>query len=226
MSTTTDRAKAHTRYLLSDGTQVPSVTTIIGETLGWNKQALIRWANAEGLAGRESSKTRDIAADIGTLTHKLVQAHLEGKPEPDLSGYAPADVEKAKVAFSAFKEWWKQSGLSVLWCEFQLVHEELWYGGTIDILACRVVGRRRKPEYVLLDIKTGNDTYPEHVVQVAAYAELIRNTGWRADAAQIVRLNKESGAVLVKDITKPMLRAGLRVFKHLREIYELRKALQ
>jgi ATP-dependent exoDNAse (exonuclease V) beta subunit len=52
-------------------------------------------------------------------------------------------------------------------CELPLVHEELLYGGTIDLLA------NLNPQFTLIDFKSSNHLYAEHRIQVAAYAELL-----------------------------------------------------
>ena len=49
------KSKAHQRYKLADGTQVPGVTTITGQL---NKPALIIWANRLGLQGIDSTNTK------------------------------------------------------------------------------------------------------------------------------------------------------------------------
>jgi hypothetical protein len=39
-------------YLSASGKRLPGVTTVISKNLGWNKQALINWANQCGLSGK------------------------------------------------------------------------------------------------------------------------------------------------------------------------------
>ena len=77
------KQKVHTKYYLADGTQVPSVTTIIGGQLGWNKRMLMAWSKREAAAGRDPDKVRDKAADIGTLA--AAQSRLLGALWPLLA---------------------------------------------------------------------------------------------------------------------------------------------
>ena len=72
-----DKTKSHQRYRLANGDIVRGVTTIIGDNLGWNKNALIGWARKEAMAGKDPNKLRDQAADIGTITHFIIQCFLE-----------------------------------------------------------------------------------------------------------------------------------------------------
>ena len=45
-----------TKYINDEGYKVPSVTTIINQHLGWNKQALINWAKRITLGGQDADK--------------------------------------------------------------------------------------------------------------------------------------------------------------------------
>ena len=40
-------------YILDDETKAPSVTTIIGDNLGWNKNALMGWAKRQTMVGND-----------------------------------------------------------------------------------------------------------------------------------------------------------------------------
>src|SRR3990167_1945992 len=97
-------AKAHTRYVLPDGTQVPGVTTVLGVL---NKPALIKWANNLGLVGVDSSKYVDALAEVGTIAHYLILCHLRNE-KPVLEDYAPSQVDKAENSLLSFLEWEKQ----------------------------------------------------------------------------------------------------------------------
>ena len=159
-----ERAKTHTIYRLSDGTRVPGVTTILGDTIP--KPALVQWANKLGLQGIETRKYVDELATIGTLAHYLIECTLSNK-EPDLKDYSPNQIALAYNSYRKFEEWVKKVDIEVIMSEQASVSEVHRYGGTID--AYLIVDGRP----TLLDIKTSKVCYPDHYTQIAAYALLI-----------------------------------------------------
>ena len=166
------KTKAHQIYKLKDGTQVKGVTTIIGDNLGWNKGALIGWARREAMAGNDPYKMRDKAADVGTITHFIIQCLLESemngkKVEPDLSEFAPTDVDKAEGRVIAFLDWHDKHNVKAHHVECPRVSEEWKYGGTCDFDG-EVDG-----EIAIVDYKSGGkDVYMESKVQGAALGQL------------------------------------------------------
>lgn len=169
--------RLHTKYTDRNGEVVPSVTTIIGNNLGWNKNALIGWARKMASQGIDPYKVRDKAGTIGTLAHKLIEYHLhremgeEGWEVDFLDEYAPADVEKAMNGYNAFLEWEELASLEPLKMEERLVSEWHRFGGTIDLQA-NVNGK-----FSLVDFKTSNGLWPEHVIQLSAYEKLMVESG-------------------------------------------------
>lgn len=133
------------------------------------------------MAGEDYRKTRDAAADAGTLAHWLIECHLTRR-KPDLSEFSPAVVDQAENAALKFISWWDKSGLAFAMSEAQLVSELHGYGGTIDVLA------RRGSDTVLIDIKTSKAIYPEMWRQVAAYGLLLPR---QPDAYIIARIGKD-----------------------------------
>ncbi|GAG48487.1 unnamed protein product, partial [marine sediment metagenome] len=139
------KTKAHTRYKNAEGKVVPSVTTIIGGNLGWNKGALIGWTRKMALQGIDPSKERDEAADIGTLAHALIEEHITSiaphlEPVPvDKDLYSPANLDKAENAFLSYLDWEKQHDIDLtdprVQTEIRLVSEWLQYGGMLDLIA-------------------------------------------------------------------------------------------
>lgn len=157
-----EKTKAHQRYKLADGTTVPGVTTVLGVQ---DKPALLQWAYQCGVDGIDYRKSRDNAADIGTIAHFLIECHLKGV-EPDKADFAPADLDKAENAVIKFLSWWDSMGFEFIASEVQLVSEKYRYGGTLDILA------RLKGEVILIDLKTSKAIYDEYWQQLAAYQVL------------------------------------------------------
>jgi hypothetical protein len=203
--------KEHQKYYVN-GRQVPSVTQIIDVNLGRNKNALIAWARKEAMAGRDPTKVKEKAGDVGTIAHALIHEHLTGI-HFDRSDYLPMDIDIAKNAFIAYLQWEQDQDLSVCSCELPLVHEELLYGGTIDLLA-DLNGR-----FTLIDFKSSNRLYAEHRIQVAAYRELIHHVYDCYPDNILLHLNKETGLPTLhelKDLSKEW-----EVFQHLLEINKL-----
>ena len=100
---------------------------------------------------------RDEAASLGSTVHDYADQLVRGES----FGPWPPDVEKRVIAYA---EWWKASGWTLRASEAMLVHPELGYGGTLDLLCYDTEGRT-----VLADIKTGGRIYREVLLQLAAY---------------------------------------------------------
>lgn len=181
-----EKTRAHQKYPLKDGTDVPGASTIA--KIGEDSNGLIHWAWKLGMDGQDYRKVRDKAADIGTLAHFKIECFLHNH-EPDLSEYSPADVEKAEIAFGNFKRWWDDEGLTVIEPEVQLVSEEYLFGGTID-----APSRDRDGKIVLLDWKTSKAIVGAHKIQLAGYEQLWNENrpDMKVQRRAIVRIGKES----------------------------------
>lgn len=161
-------------YRLKDGTKVPGTTTIIGR---WKDSGgLIHWAWEQGRDGLDYRHSRDSAADAGTLGHWLVEQHISGIPETKIAAMFEARVDaegidrevadKAIKAYSSYLGWENQTKLKVVEQEMLLVSEVYRFGGTPDAVG-EIDGK-----LCLVDWKTGNALYRDHLVQVAAYKYL------------------------------------------------------
>lgn len=182
-----DFAAPHTPYRNAAGERLPSVTTILGIL---NKPALLKWAWELGRDGKELERTRQGAADAGTVAHAMAECHLTGRVL-DLSNIPPDIVTTAARSFGLFRDWWDASGYEALHTELQMVSERWQVGGTLDILAGKD-GRR-----ILLDLKTSKRIYPEMYVQVATYAAMYEEvTGEHVDECYILRIGKEDDATI------------------------------
>jgi len=191
------KTKAHTRYKNLAGKVVPSVTTIIGGNLGWNKGALIGWTRKMALQGIDPSKERDEAADVGTLAHALIEEHittvaphLEVVPV-DVELYSPANLKMAENAFQAYLSWEEQNNVDLtdprVQTELRLVSEWLQYGGTLDLIA-PVDG-----VLSLVDFKSTNALYAEHRIQLAAYEWLCEEAFGEAIPTHLLQVSKKEG---------------------------------
>lgn len=154
-------------YHLADGTRVPSVSTIIGRFK--DSGALMKWAHAQGIAGKPLYEEAQKAAEVGTVVHAMVEASI--KCEYPLFVLEQSDLtdeqrQKAMSAFDAYKAWASNYQMRVIEQECQMVSEEHRFGGCPDIIA--TIGN----ELALIDIKTSNAIYADYLVQVAAYGLL------------------------------------------------------
>jgi hypothetical protein len=180
-----EKLKAHQKYILKDGTQVVGASTIA--KIGDDQSNLIHWAWNLGNKNEDYRKVRDRAADIGTITHFAIECFFHGW-EPDLSEFAPADIEKAAIAFENFLSFWEEQGLTVLEPEVQLVSEQHLFGGTIDAPSIDKEGR-----IVLLDWKTSSGIYLSQKLQLAAYERLWNENrpDQKVQRRAVVRIGKE-----------------------------------
>lgn len=207
-------SKAHIRYKTSDGKVVPGATTITGLL---NKPYLIKWANNLGLEGIDSTTYTDEAAKIGTLAHALIQADLQGE-ELDMRQFSPVQVDLAENAVLSWYEWKKHHDISPVFCEKPFVSDKMKYGGTVDCY-CMLDGRP-----VLLDFKTGKAIYEEYFVQLAAYAELLREAGLPVDECRILRVGRDATEGF-EERSVTDTRKWFEIFRHLLDVYYLKKEL-
>lgn len=159
-------------YKTQDGKRLPSVTTILGRFR--ESGGLIRWANKEGLAGRNSDHSRDEAAITGNLAHRMIELHIRGEDPLSIADEVN-DADKHKLgeashAFDQFIAWLNQAGITLTESELKLIkdQEEMGYGGTIDAIGIR------NGALVLLDWKTSRSLHVDVLLQVAAYGMLLK----------------------------------------------------
>lgn len=206
-------------YRNSDGEKLSSVTTIIGQNLGWNKGAMMGWAYNQGKAGLSLYEARDKAADIGTLAHLMINADVYGKVF-DTSPYPADTVDKAENAFLAWLDWKRLVDFKLIAAEMSLVDNELGFGGTFDKVSV-------KDKLSLTDFKTGKAVYVDMWIQMSAYAHL-----WELHFPDqpllggyyILQLGKEDGSFSYHHKIK--LDRHFEIFKHLVAINELHKEVK
>ena len=209
-----------TRAYYVDGKRVPGVTTVIGTNLGWNKGQLMHWAFNQGKEGRETLyEVRDKAAEAGTLAHEMVEAHIKGYEMPDMTKYPEDIADLASRAYRNYLEWEANVNLRIVETELSLVSNRYKYGGTIDAIA--LVGMR----LIVTDWKTSNGLYPDHLIQLAAYGQLItENTDFDITGYHLIRFDKEHGDFAHHFFDD--LSDGWETFTHLLKLHELKKRLE
>lgn len=228
------------QYRNLSGSRVGGTTYVIGQNLGWNKDALLGWANREGLAGkniRDSRSTAAVAADTGTLAHAMIEDHIHGRP---VQMHSTAEVtidlkdrERANVAYSGFARWHRNSGLVIVGTELYGVDEDWQTGFCIDALAVEpggieTVGSPAHLQWTLLDWKSSKGTYADHFIQAAAYttfteAKLALLFGpTRLTGAHVVRVDKTTGGFSHKFWPRDILEHGWAAFTYCRKLHELK----
>jgi len=211
----TKRTRAHIRYKLENGRIVPGVT-IVTDIL--NKPALIPWANKLGLQGIDSNKYVDEKAAIGTLAHQMIADYLRGK-QTDTSEYSKVQIDQAENAVLAFFDWEKTHPITPILIEEPLVSEEFKFGGTIDCLG-EIAG-----ELCLIDFKTSRAIYPEMLIQVVAYNQLLFEHGYAVQRVEILRVGRVADEGFEERVVNSLAKRW-QLFQHCLAIYELQKELK
>ena len=156
--------RSHTIYKTKDGQIVPGGSTI--SKIGEDQSFLIAWAWKLGQAGEDYKKVTDVAADIGTVAHFLIECWFSDD-QPDLSAFSKNAIDQGGKIFEKFKTSWSRHGFKWVASEHSLVSETHKYGGTLDIVA-----RDRDGKLVLLDEKSSGRIYGSFYRQLAGYENL------------------------------------------------------
>lgn len=209
------RTKAHTQYYLNTGDAIPGVTTVLGILA---KPALVAWANKLGLQGIDSTKYRDKAADVGTITHLLIMGHLT-RQEIDLTEYAKQDIDVAQGCLNSYIEWERPHKIEPILVETPLSSDIYGYGGTPDCLA-RIDG-----ELELLDFKTSTGIWNEYFYQIAAYRQILIEKGHNVNKARILRFGKDANSGF-EDRMITNFDNEFQMFLHCLAIYNLLKVMK
>lgn len=205
-------------YVVADGTEVPSVTTILGKFR--DPGPLMYWAWAEGKAGRDFRQTRDAAADAGTLAHARVECEIHGRAWTAPPICDPEILDKANRAYENYAEWRRQTQLTPVRSEIRLISEKHRFGGTLDAL---LIGGR----LALGDWKTSSAVYTDHLLQLAAYGLL-----WAENypdepiegGFHLLRFAKDTADFAHHHFAE--LAEAARAFLLMRELYDLDKTLR
>jgi len=215
-----NKMKAHgLKYILEDGTKAVSVTTVIGNNLGWNKNVLIGWTKKQTLMGNDTSEILRDAGDTGTLAHTMIEKWEDGF-EVDASDYTENQIKGASLALKAYTEWKKSvKDLQILKKELIMVSEKHRVGGACDALL-RIDG-----ELVIADWKSSRYLYPEHRCQLGMYTHMYEEAQPKAKIKKglLLRLDKETGEYEAHTISREDLDRGYELFKLLLGVEKLRK---
>jgi len=119
------------------------------------------------------------ATTFGSDAHYALEQYIA-------NGAVPHDLDMFRV-IGAFQAWAKVNQIELLphMCEVTVAHTD-GYAGTIDAVAIK------GDELVIVDWKTSNGLYAEHMLQVSAYAKALQGaTGMAVNEAWIVRFPRE-----------------------------------
>lgn len=174
------------------------------------------WAYSQGKAGVNFRDTTQKAADVGTITHQMVEDSLHGRTF-DPAPYRTELIAKAEPAFAAYQKWARGFQLEIVATEIQLVSELYRCGGTPDAVGYTL------GELSLLDWKTSANVYDEYVIQISTYWRFWNETHPDqplVPGAHLLRFGKDGGFAH-HWFTGEKLADAFEIFKHLREIHDL-----
>jgi len=208
---------------------LPSVTTVIGVAA---KPGLDRWKQEQAilaaltlprLEGEEESEwlSRVLsdskaqgkdAAQRGTDIHAIIESFFDGILLESVPEYC-RNIENALQAAYGARLWLPEVSAS---------HSDLKYGGKVDLHA--KADKIKGVPGVVVDFKTKETPlesvvpYQEHIMQMAAYRELLGLEGARCG---IMFVNGLTNEVKLCEITEDELQKGLKCFFHLLRFYQL-----
>ncbi len=215
-------------YRDADGKRIPGVTTIIGRFK--ESGALIRWAYGRGRDGEKLYESRDKAGEAGTAAHEMCERHIKGDiliegGEPTAKAREVANVPDEMFplvwsSFQAYLAWERQTQLKIVETEQSYVSEKYRYGGTPDAIG------EIDSKLCLVDWKTSNAVYGDHLYQLAAYRVLWEEHHNQAldGGYHLLRFAKTHG-----DFTHhfwPNLDEAIEGFKLMRRLYEIDKDIK
>ena len=127
----------------------------------------------------------NVARDFGTGVHKSLEQVLRGDEEAEI----PAVYANAVSAVLTWLEKGGSDGPYVVEAtEVNVFHPELLIGGQVDCIAR--IGNR----VIIIDWKSGKEIYPNHAIQIAAYAMCYEAmTGEQVAEAWVVKASPITG---------------------------------
>lgn len=211
--------KFGTREIYKDvaGKRVPSVTTILSRFK--ESGGLLHWANQAGLDGLTLEDARAVAATAGTMAHALVEAAINGRPDPDLQG-DPETIRRARAAFDTYRKWADLYHIRIRHTEVSLVSQLHRFGGRLDAVGME------GDTLVLLDWKTSNAVYPDMLLQLAGYKILWEENypTWPLGGFHLCRFAKEQGDFCHHYF--PSIDAEAQTFLVMRDLYDRVKTVE
>lgn len=210
-------------YITKDGIEVPSVTNIIGNNLGWSKYGLQYYYWEKGKQGKGFKDKSE--AEAGTVAHYLIECHIkEYSPEvekefPEVSEEV---IKKAEIGYLNFREWTSLVDFKPFLVEHILISEKFLFGGRIDCLG--FIGKK----LAIIDWKAAKAVYEDQLAQVTAYSKLWleNNPDKPLDGGlHILLMNKETAA-FSHHVWSTLPDDAWQTFLHLLELEKLHKKVK
>lgn len=138
-------------------------------------------------ACRQHHIKREEAADVGKQIHDLVEKWIHGKELGEI------EDDRVRNGFEAFLRYQQQQNVKWQAAEMIVYSKKYDYAGITDAVG-EING-----ELVLVDFKSANSIYPEHVLQAAGYQLAYEEmTGKKIAYRLIIRFGKEDGSFEVR----------------------------
>jgi hypothetical protein len=208
-------------YTNSAGQPIPGTTDITGRFM--DRSRLMYWAHKRGAQGLKLYDNSEL--NIGTAVHTMAELDMKGDPEQSIEFYLtatlrdPEQIEKARTAFAAFRQWRTEFAVEAYKQEISLVSEALQFGGTLDTVATIRNGLG------LVDFKTSasGEVYVDHVLQLAAYGILWNETHPGeplTSGYHLIVLPKDGSKPVHREWTHEQLKPYRRQFMCFRRAYD------
>lgn len=159
------------RWYEKDGVYAPSVTWVCGKYprgIGF-----YRWLADKGWDEAEAIK--EDAGAAGSKVHQAIERLVYGNEvsmstpfvNTKTSQEEPLSVNEWQAVVS-FRDWFEEVKPTILKSEFVVWSENPLYAGTVDLLV------ETGGEKWLVDIKTSQNVWPSHELQVSAYNQIVK----------------------------------------------------
>ena|SRR3990167_6489732 len=149
--------------------------------------AFHKWLASKGWDEAEAIKVA--AGDKGSKVHKAIEDLLDGKEVKMNSKYvSPATDKEEELSLEeyeclmSFQAWHSEVKPRLMAKELIVSNKEYGYAGTVDFI-CEIEGK-----IWVIDFKTSQNVWPEHELQVSAYAHALRDAYQHIDKLGILQL--------------------------------------
>lgn len=197
-----------------EGNKLPSISHILDENYGWNKNILLNWYYKEFKAGNDPREKTKKAKSVGNLCHDFI-FWFESNEKPDnkkLSTYSTEAITIAESGLDQYKIIKKENNIVILLKEETLVSEKYKYGGRLDLYG--TVNEFKS----LIDTKTSPRIYQDHLIQVSGYDNLLIENDYKVQKRYILHIDKNpltpyDQIVHLKPIDDILVVKGFEIFR-------------
>lgn len=172
----------------------------------------------------EHQKQAREAADVGKQVHAMIEDHIKKKLGiPSEAAKALQVGDEAISLFDSWLRWEREHEFTPLGIELRVLHEPLWYCGTVDLLA------RVEDQHSVLDWKTKKlktkRPWPDELVQNIAYRKALESMGLGEWIGHIVVIPKDGSAVVAHRSDPDADALAWDAFQACRRLYDIRTRL-